>query len=83
MKVPGTPRTQPRGHRERLVWLLACVFTGLGVAIIGNLLSESPAWYVAVPAAIAVGWLFLADPTECERPHDKRSKRASDSETAH
>jgi len=60
---------------------LACVFAGLVIAVIGGWLSGSTVWYLAVPAAIAVGWLFLADPTECEPPPPKRAKGAPGDET--
>ena len=29
-------------------------------------------WLVAIPAAIAVGWLFVANPAECEPPGRRR-----------
>lgn len=62
--------------------MLACVFAGLVIAIIGNSLSGSSVWYVAIPAVVAVGWLFLADPTECEPAQRKRAERAPGNETA-
>jgi hypothetical protein len=66
----------------RLAWLLACVFGGLVIAVIGSLLSGSSVWYVAIPAVVAVGWLFLADPTECEPPPHKGTERAPGNEAA-
>jgi hypothetical protein len=36
--------------------------------VIGNAFFESEAWFLAIPAAVAVGWLFVADPTQCEPP---------------
>ncbi len=74
MQVPGPPRTTSPNHVKRLAWLSACVFAGLIVAVVGSSLSDSPVWYVAIPAVVAVGWLFLANPTECEPPPRKRAK---------
>jgi len=53
---------------------LACVLAGLVIAVIGSSLSGDPLWHVAIPAMIAVGWLFLADPTQCEPPPHKRAE---------
>ena len=66
----GPPRMTPPRHLRRLSWLLACVFAGVLIAIIGSSLTGSPVWYLAVPALVAIGWLFLADPTECEPPRE-------------
>jgi len=62
--------------------LLVCVFAGVVIAIIGNSLSGSSVWYVAIPAVVAIGWLFLANPTECEPSLRKRAERESANETA-
>jgi hypothetical protein len=62
----------------RLAWLLACVFSGWLIGAVGSALSGSTAWYLAIPAAIAIGWLFLADPTECKpqsRNADQKQSR--------
>lgn len=82
MQVPDRPRETSPDHVKRLAWLLACVFAGLIIAIIGDSLSGSSVWYVAIPAVIAVGWLFLANPTECEPPPHKQAKGTSGNETA-
>lgn len=68
MQAPVPPRPTRPNHARRLAWLLACVFAGWLVGATGSTLSGSTAWYLAIPAAVAIGWLFLADPTECE-PH--------------
>lgn len=54
---------------------MACVIAGLAVAVIGNWLSGNQLWFLSIPAAIAIGWLFLADPTECEPTRETRAKR--------
>lgn len=82
MQVPGPPRMTSPNHVKRLAWLLACVFAGVVIAIIGNSLWGSSVWYVAIPAVVAIGWLFLANPTECEPPSHKLAKRTPDNETA-
>lgn len=56
------------GFGKRLAWLLACVALGVAIAFAGVFLSGSQWWYLAIPAVMAVGWLFLADPTQCEPP---------------
>lgn len=50
----------------RLALLLACFFAGLAIALVGESLTGHQAWYLAIPALIAVGWLVVADPTKCE-----------------
>jgi hypothetical protein len=51
--------------RARLALLLACTAAGLAVGALGLWLTGSGAGFLAVPAAVAVGWLFVADPTAC------------------
>jgi len=68
------PRAASPSPFQRLAWLLACVLAGLVIAVIGSSLSGDPLWHVAIPAMIAVGWLFLADPTQCEPPPHKRAE---------
>ena len=82
MQVPDPPRVTSPNYVKRLAWLLACVFAGAVIAIIGSSLSGSSVWYVAIPAIVAIGWLFLANPTECEPPSHKRPKGTADNETA-
>lgn len=62
--------------------MLACVLAGLLVAGVGSWLSGSAAWYLAIPAAIAVGWLFLADPTQCAPAARKSAEGRQDDEAA-
>ena len=81
MQAFGPPPATSPNHGKRLVWLLACVFVGLVIAIIGAALSGSSVWYVAVPAVVAVGWLVLANPAECEPPLHQRANRSNDNET--
>ena len=54
--------------RARLVLLLACTAAGLAVGALGLWRGGTSAWFLAVPAAVALGWLFVADPTACTTP---------------
>jgi hypothetical protein len=47
---------------------VACILAGSIIAFIGNAFLAHQAWALAIPAAVAVGWLFVADPTQCEPP---------------
>lgn len=58
---------------SRLLLLLACLAAGLAIGLLGSFLTGDTAWYLAVPAAIGLGWLFVADPTQCE-PQDRRKR---------
>ena len=56
--------------RKRIALLLACAAAGLAVGALGLWITGSGAGFLAVPAAIALGWLFVADPTACTPPSD-------------
>ncbi|MEO8102504.1 MAG: hypothetical protein ABI790_08255 [Betaproteobacteria bacterium] len=75
------PRAPSANPLKRLAWLLACVFAGLIIGVIGSALSGSSAWYVAIPAVIAIGWFFHADPTACEPSSPKRANGAPGNKT--
>ncbi|HEY0887375.1 MAG TPA: hypothetical protein VGE20_18920 [Ramlibacter sp.] len=60
--------TTPPGFGRRLTWLLACTALGAGVALAGIFFSGTQWWYLAIPAAVAAGWLFFGDPTQCDPP---------------
>lgn len=51
---------------KRLVWLILCSLAGGIVAAIGVALTDDPAWILAIPAVVAVAWLLVADPTQCD-----------------
>jgi hypothetical protein len=53
---------------QRLAWLLACIGIGAGVGFLGSFFTGNPGWYFAIPIAVAAAWLFIADPSACERP---------------
>lgn len=52
----------------RLAWLVACVLAGLAVGYVADTFTGSQYGYLAIPILLAIGWLFLADPTKCEPP---------------
>ena len=82
MQTPDPPRVATPNHVKRFAWLLACILVGLVIAVIGNSLWENSAWALAIPAVVAIGWLFLANPTECKPPSRQKAKSATDDETA-
>lgn len=51
---------------KRIAWLAACVTAGVLVGAAGSALTDNDAWYLAVPAAVAAGWLFFANPARCD-----------------
>jgi hypothetical protein len=53
---------------RRLLLLVACVLGGLAAGFAGHALTGDQAWFLAVPGAVALGWLFVGDPTRCGRP---------------
>lgn len=56
----------------RVWWLLGCFAAGGIVGVIGSAMTGSNVWYLAIPAAIAGVWMFVADPTQCEPKHGGR-----------
>jgi hypothetical protein len=61
-----------RGRRALL--LMACLGAGSAVGAIGFWLTGSSGWALAIPAAVAAGWIWVADPTQCvDGPADRRS----------
>lgn len=51
---------------RRLKLLILCLALGVLVALTGQAVAVSPWWWLAVPVAVAAGWLLVADPTRCE-----------------
>jgi len=42
-----------------------CAALGLAIGLAGSQLTGDPAWLIAIPVVLAVGWLVFADPTAC------------------
>jgi len=59
---------------KRLAWLIACVGIGTLIGFVGSALSGNQIWYIAIPAAMAIGWLFFADPSQCDSVTCNRRK---------
>jgi hypothetical protein len=57
-----------RSTAKRLLLLAACIGGGLGAGLAGYALTGEQAWFLAVPAAMAAGWMFVGDPTRCTPP---------------
>ncbi|OHC62067.1 MAG: hypothetical protein A2045_04145 [Rhodocyclales bacterium GWA2_65_20] len=66
-----------------MAWLLACICGGVLIGFVGTAVSGNAAWYAAVPAVVAIGWLFFADPSQCEPPVHRGIETAADRRQAH
>lgn len=54
-------------RRSLRVWALLCLFAlGLLLGSLGAWLTGSEHWFLAVPACVAIGWLFFANPLACQ-----------------
>jgi len=61
----AAPQAQPRSLRRRLFWFVVCAALGLAIGLAGSQLTGDPAWLIAIPVVLAVGWFVFADPTAC------------------
>jgi hypothetical protein len=50
---------------RRLVLFVVCLALGCTVGLVGWLMSGSQWWYLAIPGAMAAGWLMVANPEQC------------------
>ncbi len=66
MNSPEEPAVASGGIHKRLTWLLVCLGVGVLVGVAGSALTDNFYWYLAIPAAVAAGWLVVADPSACE-----------------
>lgn len=71
-----------RNLKNRLAWFLACLSVGAATGTAGAWFTGNPSWFLAVPAALAVGWLFVANPDECSPPSTRRTDGAPGAEDA-
>jgi len=62
--------------RHRLAWFVVCLAAGSAAGTAGAWFSGNPYWYLAIPAALAVGWLWVANPDECTPPATRGTGRA-------
>lgn len=71
-----------RNLKKRLAWFLACLSAGAAAGMAGAWFTGNPSWFLAVPVALAVGWLFVANPDECNQPSTRRADAAPGDEDA-
>lgn len=69
--MSGPPRASAW---RRALLLAACIAAGSAVGVVGQWLSGSAAWWLAVPGAMAAVWLFVADPRCCELPQGRAAR---------
>jgi hypothetical protein len=50
---------------RRIVLFVICLLLGTAVGVVGFMASGSQWWYVAIPGALAAGWLTIANPERC------------------
>lgn len=78
--MSASPR--PRSLRNRLAWFVLCLSAGAAAGMAGVWCTGNPSWYLAIPAALALGWLRVANPDECTPPATRRAGRAPDDDGA-
>ncbi|MBL8383622.1 MAG: hypothetical protein JNM90_11125 [Burkholderiales bacterium] len=64
------------GLRTRTRLFAGCIAAGAAAGALGAHLTGSDAWWLCVPAAVAAGWLAVADPTRCAAAPPRPSDRA-------
>jgi hypothetical protein len=50
---------------RRAILFIVCLALGCVVGFVGWYVSGSQWWYLAVPGALAAGWLMVANPERC------------------
>jgi hypothetical protein len=60
-------REQILSRGQRIGLLIACLAVGMLIGYIGRQLSGDDAWYLAVPACLAIVWFVIADPSQCSK----------------
>ncbi len=65
----------PRSLKKRLAWLAGCFAAGIGIGFIGLLFTGDTAWFLAVPACLAAGWLVVANPEACSPASERVGRR--------
>ena len=67
--------------RNRSALLFFSIALGVVVGLVGMQVTESEAWFLAIPCCMAAAWLFVADPGAC-RPGFNRPPTGSDQDGA-
>jgi len=63
-----------RSLKMRLAWLVGCFAAGIGIGFLGLHFTGDTAWFLAVPACLAAGWLVVANPETCLPERDRPGK---------
>jgi len=50
---------------RRFILLVACLVAGSATGVLGVLATGNEWWYVTVPIALALGWLWVGTPEQC------------------
>lgn len=58
---------------RRALLLAECIAAGCLIGFVGQHFTGSSAWFLAVPALLALAWLFVANPDACS-PDGCRSR---------
>jgi hypothetical protein len=70
------PQQVKHTFAKRLLWLILCTLAGLAIAFVGQALTGSEVWFLALPASITLGWLVFGTPTECVEPGAKHTRHS-------
>lgn len=62
---PPISNAIPPGLGQRLRLLVLCLTLGFAAGLLGHWLSGRAEWFLAIPFAVALGWLLVADPSQC------------------
>lgn len=63
---------------RRVLLLGLCVAAGLVVGLVGQHFTGSAAWFLAIPALVALAWLLVADPAACLPSRERSSHNGPD-----
>ena len=56
---------------RRFILLGVCLVAGSATGVLGAFVTDSEWWYVSVPIALALGWLWVGTPEQCTRAERK------------
>jgi hypothetical protein len=62
---------------RHLLLPMLCIAAGGVIGFIGQRMTGSSAWFLAVPAYVGPAWLFVADPSACHSQSERPSRRSS------